>query len=160
MGSIYNPSRKLIDSCPHPTIGTWWKILPVGGGGFFVFAAAVPVLATVSKDASEELFAGFVGTTFGLGEFGFGGSEAAFAGGLEDGGAIAFEVGLHATQRGHASVEAGELLFDFGDRRSLRCKIEPRQLETTDLIEVHAGTITGIQAVCESDEICCIEPVS
>src|SRR6185312_8337473 len=84
-------------------------------GGLLVFAAAAPALAAVGEDAGEELFAGFVGAAFGLGEFGFGGDEAAFAGGLEDGGAVALEVGLHAAQCDHAGIEAGELLFDFGD---------------------------------------------
>ena len=47
---------------------------------------------------SRELGAGFVGAALLAGEFGFGGDEFSFAGGFEDGGAVAFEVGLHAPQ--------------------------------------------------------------
>ena len=61
---------------------------------------------------------------FGFGEFGFGGDEAAFAGGFEDGGAVAFEVGLHPPQRRHPRLQPRELLLNlrhnpplFGKRR-------------------------------------------
>jgi hypothetical protein len=62
--------------------------------------------------------AGFEGAAFAAGEFGFGGDEAAFYGGFEDGGFVAFEVGLDALEVGDGFVEAGELLFEFGDDRS------------------------------------------
>lgn len=41
--------------------------------------------------------------------------ELAFDGGFEDGGFVAFEVGLDALEVGDGFVEAGELFFDFGD---------------------------------------------
>ena len=55
-------------------------------------------------------------------EFGFGGDEAAFDGGFEDGGLVALEVGLDALEVGDGFVEAGELLFDFGDDAALLVK--------------------------------------
>jgi hypothetical protein len=41
--------------------------------------------------------------------------ELALDGGLEDGGAVALERGLGATQSGDTGVQAGELLLDGGD---------------------------------------------
>ncbi len=54
-------------------------------------------------------------TAFAASEVGFGGDEAAFDGGFEDGGLVAFEVGLDALEVGDGFVEAGELFFDFRD---------------------------------------------
>jgi hypothetical protein len=50
-----------------------------------------------------------------LGDAGFGFDEAAFDGGFEDGGFVAFEVGFDALEVGDGFVEAGELCFDFSD---------------------------------------------
>jgi hypothetical protein len=63
----------------------------------------------------QKLLAGFEGAAFAAGEFCFGGDEAAFYGVFEDGGFVAFEVGLDALEVGDGFVEAGELLFEFGD---------------------------------------------
>ena len=41
--------------------------------------------------------------------------QFAFDGGFEDGGFVAFEVGLDALEIGDGFVEAGELLFDLRD---------------------------------------------
>ena len=41
--------------------------------------------------------------------------QLAFDGGFEDGGFVAFEVGLDALEVGDGFVEAGELLFDLRD---------------------------------------------
>ena len=41
--------------------------------------------------------------------------ELAFDGGFEDGGFVAFEVGLDALEVSDGFVEAGELLLDFRD---------------------------------------------
>src|ERR1035437_9399191 len=43
----------------------------------------------------------------------FGGDGAAFAGGFEDGGALAFEVGLHPPQRRHPRLQPRELLLNL-----------------------------------------------
>ena len=86
---------------------------------------ALPVLAALGEDAGEEGCAGFKGCfpPSGSGEFGFSGDEAAFAGGFEDGGAVAFEVGLHPPQRRHPRLQPRELLLNlrhnpplFGER--------------------------------------------
>ena len=63
--------------------------------------------------------AGFVGAAFLAGEFGFGGDEFAFAGGFEDGGAVAFEVGLHAPQARDSRLQPRELLLDLRDDLAL-----------------------------------------
>ena len=86
-----------------------------GHGGLFVFAAALPVLAALGEDAGEKGFAGFKFhfPISGFGEFGFGGDEAAFAGGFEDGGAVAFEVGLHPPQRRHPRLQPRKLLLNL-----------------------------------------------
>jgi hypothetical protein len=73
-----------------------------------------PFGAAFGKDAFEKDGCGFVGAAFAAGEFGFGGDEAAFAGGFEDGGAVAFEVGLDSLEGSYCGIEARELLFDFG----------------------------------------------
>ena len=54
------------------------------------------------------------------GQGGFGFYEAAFDGGFEDGGFVAFEVGFDALEVGDGFVEAGELFFEFGDDFILR----------------------------------------
>ena len=90
-------------------------------------AASLPVLAALGKDAGEEGLAGFKGGSGILPlfartkrrdaastlEFGFSGDEAAFAGGFEDGGAVAFEVGLHPPQRRHPRLQPRELLLNL-----------------------------------------------
>jgi hypothetical protein len=63
----------------------------------------------------QELGTGLVAAAFAAGEFGFGRDEAAFDGGFEDGSLVTLEVGLDALQVRDGFVEAGELLFDFGD---------------------------------------------
>ena len=50
-----------------------------------------------------------------MGDAGFGFYEAAFDGGFEDGGFVAFEVGFDSLEVGDGFVEAGELLFDFSN---------------------------------------------
>ena len=77
----------------------------------------------------QELGASFVAAAFAAGEFGFGGDEAAFDGGFEDGGLVALEVGLDALEVGDGFVEAGELLFDFGDDALLLVDRSEAELE-------------------------------
>ena len=67
------------------------------------------------KDALKYLAGGFVISSFASRKFGFGGDDAAFDGGFEDGGPVALEVCLDALEVDDSFVEAGELLFDFGD---------------------------------------------
>ena len=52
-------------------------------------------------------------------QFGFGGDEFAFAGGFEDGGAVAFEVGLHPPQRRHPRLQPRELLLNLRHNAAL-----------------------------------------
>ncbi len=100
---------------PIPSRGGAQAVLWCQRAGLFVFASALPVLAAFGEDAGEEGFAGFKArfALAGLGEFGFGGDEAAFAGGFEDGGAVAFEVGLHPPQRRHPRLQPRELLLNL-----------------------------------------------
>ena len=44
---------------PCPAFGKRREVGGVGGGGFFVFAAAGPVLPVLGEDALQELFARF-----------------------------------------------------------------------------------------------------
>ena len=69
-------------------------------------------------------------------ELGFSGDEAAFAGGFEDGGAVALQVGLHAPQRSDARIEARELLFDLRDDRPLILSM--RRNGTSRLLKMRA----------------------
>ena len=88
----------------------------IGGIRFcrlFVLPLPIPFLAPFGEDAFEKLGAGFVGAAFLAGEFGFGGDEFAFAGGFEDGGAVAFEVGLHPPQARDSRLQPRELLLDL-----------------------------------------------
>ena len=45
--------------------------------------------------------------------------EFAFAGGFEDGGAVAFEIGLHAPQARDSRLQPRELFLDFRDDLAL-----------------------------------------
>ena len=105
-------------------------------------------MAPFGEDAGEEGFAGFEIAVFYrrgrrgtqrisfavflcalrvlCGEFlllqlGFRGDEAAFAGGFEDGGAVAFEVGLHPPQRRHPRLQPGELCLNLRHDAMLFC---------------------------------------
>jgi hypothetical protein len=69
----------------------------------------------------------------------FGGDEAAFAGGFEDGGAVAFEVGLHPAQRGHPGLQAGELFFDFGYDAALFGEGWERHINSPDVVQSEAN---------------------
>ena len=69
--------------------------------------------AALGEDAGERASPVSNLLIFGFGEFGFGGDEAAFAGGFEDGGAVAFEVGLHPPQRRHPRLQPRELLLNL-----------------------------------------------
>src|SRR5262249_33804062 len=88
----------LAHDCPRPPLSQRGEIGRVRLRSLSVLSFSVPFLTTFSEDAVEKLGAGFVRSAFLAGKFGFGGHEFAFASGFEDGGAVAFEVGLHAPQ--------------------------------------------------------------
>ncbi len=71
-----------------------------------------PVGARGCRRLSDQLRCSLVAAAFAVGEAGFGFYEATFDGGFEDGGFVAFEVGLDALEVGDGFVEAGELLVD------------------------------------------------
>ena len=68
---------------------------------------------------------GFVGAAFLAGELGFGGDEAAFAGGLEHRGAVSLEAGPGALEGGDGVIQPGELGLDR--RHDLLLLVERRQ---------------------------------
>ena len=103
-------------------------------------------MAALGEDAAEEFFAGFEFSVFGFGEFGFGGDEAAFAGGFEDGGAVAFEVGLHPPQRRHPRLQPRELLLNLRHNPPLFGKWGDRNLETEEHREFE--TLNGRSRLC------------
>ena len=98
----------------HPLLAGIWSF-----AGSLYLPFPVPFLAAFVEDAFEKLGAGFVAAAFLAGEFGFGGDEFAFAGGFEDGGAVAFEVGLHAPQARDSGLQPRELLLDLRDDLAL-----------------------------------------
>lgn len=72
-----------------------------------------------------QLGRSFIRTAFATSKFGLRWDEAAFASGLQDGGAVAIEVGLDALERGNRRIQPRELLLDFRDNGVLlrsRCK--------------------------------------
>ena len=73
----------------------------------------------MGEDALQETVGGFVVAALRPGKLRFGGDQLALAGGLQDAGAVAIQVGLGSLQRGCGGVEAGELLFDLGDYAAL-----------------------------------------
>ena len=81
-----------------------------------------------------------------------GGGEPAFDGGFEDGGAVAFEIGLDAFKRSNAGVQPGELLFDLGNDAPLHIDARKRHLMGGNLIEVDARAVASIQVRRESNE--------
>ena len=88
----------LTHTSPRPAARRTWQLYGIRRGWFFILATALPFSPVFGEDAFEKLGAGFVGAAFLAGEFGFGGDELSIAGGFEDSGAVAFEVGLHAPQ--------------------------------------------------------------
>ncbi len=90
-----------------------------GGGGAFGLhfgeLVGFPVGAALLEDAGEELVGGFVVAAFGAGEFGFGGNEVSFAGGLQHGRPVALQVRLGPLERRHPRIQSRELLLDLGD---------------------------------------------
>ncbi len=79
---------------------------------FLVLSLSRPLRPPLRKNPLQKLFAGLVGAAFAAGQGGFGFYEAAFDGGFEDGGFVAFEVGFDALAVGDCYVEAGELFFE------------------------------------------------
>lgn len=72
-------------------------------------------MAALGENAGEQSFASFK-CRFAISvfcEFGLCGEEAAFAGGFEDAGAVAFEVGLHPPQCCHSRLQSRELLLNL-----------------------------------------------
>ena len=88
------------------------------------------------KPLLNELGTGFAAAAFAAGEFGFGGDEAAFDGGFEDGGLLALEVCLDTLEASDGLVETGELLFDFGDDAVLFIEVDKRNFEVKQRIGV------------------------
>ena len=105
----------LLRGTNHPPVRRCNSSRITGGIWLLVLPLARPLRPPLLKNPLQKLLAGFEGAAFAAGEFGFGGDEAAFYGVFEDGGFVAFEVGLDALEVGDGFVEAGELLFDFGD---------------------------------------------
>lgn len=93
-------------------------------------------------------------------QVGFGGDEAAFAGGFEDAGAVALEVGLHALEGGDAGVEAGELGFEFGDDAALFVWFRNLNLEWRNLIEVDRGAVPRVQVRRKTNEVARIQAIA
>ncbi len=100
------------------------------------------------------------------GEFGFGGDELAFAGGFEDGGAVAFEVGLHAPQRRYPRLQSCELLLNLGDDAALLGEGWNRQecIANNSLTDVRLGSAFALLdqlaslALEETIEVASIKP--
>ena len=121
---------------------------------FFLRLAGILFLpggAAFFEDPGEELFAGFVGAALFAGEFGFGGDEAAFDGGFQDSGFVAFEVGLDTLEIGDGFVEAGELFFDFGDDALLLCNRWYRDFELPEVLVV--PPITSVRKLRSSHPV-------
>ena len=56
---VNNLRGNLLDTCPRPTCREPRKISCIGRSGFVVFSTALPFLAALGEDASEEFFASF-----------------------------------------------------------------------------------------------------
>ena len=113
MSTIIHCAPSSLNRTPTSTPPAAPEDSPSGFDRLFVLPLSVPFLAAFGEDAFEKLGAGFVGAAFLAGEFGFGGDEFAFAGGFEDGGAVAFEIGLHASQARDSRLQPRELLLDL-----------------------------------------------
>ena len=107
----------LFHRCPYPPLGEFRQVLGIDAprfgifdlAGVFAFGAlfGLPSGAALGEDALEQLGRALVGAGLLAGEFGFGGDQAALAGGFEEAGFVAFEVGLDALEGGDARVEIG-----------------------------------------------------
>ena len=90
--------------CPDPPFRQVRQVGGVRRGGLFVLAPALvlglPAGAAFGQDAFEEPAGWFVVPALGTGKLRLGGDQLALAGGLEDAGPVAFEVGLGPFQRG------------------------------------------------------------
>ena len=75
-------------------------------------APSRPLSETISENKREQFLSRLIRAAFLAGEFGFGGDEATFVGGFEDGGAVAFELGLDLPQRRHPCLQPRELLLN------------------------------------------------
>ena len=82
----------------------------------YAYAKEVMSQNALAEDATKQSFARFefrFSSSALSDEFGFRGDKAAFAGGFEDGGAVAFEVGLDPPQRRHSRLLPGALFGGF-----------------------------------------------
>ena len=109
----------MLHRCPHPPFRQVRQAGGVRRGRLFVVAPALfsglPAGAAFGQDALEEPAGGFVVPALGTGKLRLGGDQIALAGGLEDAGPVAFQIGLGPFQRGYGGVEPGEVFLDFGD---------------------------------------------
>jgi hypothetical protein len=71
-----------------------------------------PLVAAFGEDAPQQGRPVLERTLLGAGQFGFGGDEASFTRGFEDGLAVALQVGAQPPQSSHRRIQAGELHFD------------------------------------------------
>ena len=103
---------------PCPPLRQGWQVVGIRVFLFLVFASAGPGFVAGGEDALEQLFAGFEifsVLTGGLLEFGLGRDQLAFAGGLEDGGAVTFEIRLDLLQVRHPGIQIAKQLLNLGD---------------------------------------------
>ena len=104
---------------PHPPIWQFRQVGGVRGGGFLVlaprFLRRLPAGAALGQDALQQDAGGLIVTALGAGQLRLGGDQPALAGGLEDAGPVALQVGPRPPQRGHRRVQPRELRLDFSD---------------------------------------------
>ncbi len=90
---------------------------------------------------------GLVSVAVPTGEFGLGWYETAFAGGFEDGGAVALEIGLRSSQRRYSRLKPRELLFDLRYDLTLFVEGRERKWKSCDLWLTdggHANHLLGV----------------
>ena len=113
------PIRKLRQASPTPTLPAGPAGRRVRRDGLLVLASplllGLPLGATFDEDALEEPIGGLVFAALGPGKLRLGGDQLALAGGLENAGPVALQVGLGPFEGGYGGVQPGELLLDFGD---------------------------------------------
>ena len=90
MIAVSQVSHNLLNRGPRPTVRQGCDRFQIWRGWLFVFRLSLGPGSPNFKQSLQKLFAGLVGAAFAVGLGGFGFYEAAFDGGFEDGGFVAF----------------------------------------------------------------------
>ena len=121
--TVLDEIRQLLNRRPRPPLRQIRQVRRIRGGRLLVLAPPLflrfPTGAALGQDALQQNTGRFVVAALGPGQLRLGGDQASLAGGLEDAGPAAFQVGLRPLQRFDRGIQPGKLLLNLGNNAAL-----------------------------------------